>query len=190
MGQLATDTFTRADSGTLGANWTTLAQWSNLGITSNQCKASVSTPDCVGAYTGAGAIALNMYAQCLLATVALDGGPCVRMNPTSNDLYLLDTGPTTCDIYKHVAGTWVLLSTVSTTWASNDVAYLEVQGTTIVSKQNGTLRNSLTDTAIDGSTVGGPYAGLYGGGATIVFDTFEVGNFVSLLRQMFQQAGA
>lgn len=179
MGELATDSFTRADLGTLGANWTKLSGFSDLRITSNACKASVSSPDCVDAYTGAGAVAVDQYAQCTYNAVP-DGGPIVRANTVST-FYLVDASWITDTIvYKCITGTFTSINNVSFALPMpGDTVYLEVRGTTILSKQNGTTRHNFTDSAINGSTVGGPYPGLHASGTSIVHDNFAMGNFAA-----------
>ena len=177
MGQIATDDFTRADSGTLGANWTKLSGFSDLRITSNACKASVSSPDCVDAYTGSGSVSLDQYSQCTINNEN-DGGPTVRSD-TNSTFYLLDTISTNYTVYKCISGSFTQINQVSVTGVSGDTAYIEVQGTTIVTKQNGTTRNNFTDSAINGSSVGGPYPGLHCSGSGLVEDLFAMGDFAA-----------
>jgi len=189
MTQLATDPFTRADSGTLGANWTKLSGFNDLRITSNACKSS--SGDSADAYTGVGAISVNMYAQCTINDQN-DGGPCVRMNTTST-FYLLDTdsGATTGGaLFKCVTGTFTYLTETSLNWTAGDTAYLEVQGTTLISKQNGTTRHNFTDSAINGTSVGGAYPGLFASGTNIVHDNFAMGDFaVAVTMQPWAHGG-
>lgn len=121
-----------------------------------------------------------MYSQAVLVNTNNDGGPTVRSNTTST-FYLLDTtsAPASWQVYKCITGTFTQINVTSVTEAANDVAYLEVQGTTLKSKQNGTVRNNFTDSAIDGTTVGGLYPGLHASGTSIIYDTYECGDFVT-----------
>lgn len=176
MGQLAADNFNRANSGTLGANWTKLSGFSDLTIVSNQCKASAGT-SCVDAYTGSGAVAVDQYAQCIMMP-ANDGGPTVRSNTTST-FYLLDYESNAFNVYKCISGSFTELNSVAVTPNNGDTLYIEVQGTTIITKQNGTTRNNFTDSAINGTSVGGPYPGLYAFSDSIILDDFAMGNFIT-----------
>lgn len=174
MSQKATDDFNRADSGTLGSNWTKLSSFSDLRITSNQCKASVAG-DNVDAYTGFGSVDLDQYSQCKVATVASDGGPTVRSNTTST-FYLLDTAATSFRLYKCVSGSFTVLDNVTVTLNANDTAYIEAHGTTLTTKQNSSVVNQITDSAIDGSVTGGRYPGLHAFDQSIVYDDFAMGD--------------
>ncbi len=60
MTTLAEDTFTRADSGTLGANWTKLSTYADIAIVSN---AAVG-PGASDVYTAADPLGVNHWAQC------------------------------------------------------------------------------------------------------------------------------
>jgi len=178
MAQLATDNFNRADSGTLGANWTRISP-NNLFIASNTVRATTTTDD-ISAYTGFGAISTNQYSQCTY-NGGNGAGVCVRCSNSANTFYVGFFGEgTTCYIFKVIAGTFTALSTVTgATPASGDTLYIEAQGTSIVTKENGTVRNSITNTAIDGSTVGGPYPGLHGYDTNVAIDNFAMGDFTA-----------
>jgi len=177
MTTIATDAFTRANSGTLGANWATPGGLNALQIVSNACQGTSGSSG--GAYTGAGAMALDHWAQCTYNATD-DGGPTVRMASTgSGDFYFVDAwSGTSVALSKLVAGTWTIVSSVTfATPVSGDTIYLEAQGTTLQTRQNGTLRHNLTDSAINGSTVGGPYGGLFTATTTQVLDNFAMGDF-------------
>jgi hypothetical protein len=172
----ATDTFTRADSGTLGANWTTLSGFNPLTLVSNTCQPANDATHAVEAYTGAGAVALDQWAQ---ATVNDKKYPGLTLrSDTTSTFYVLFSGGDHWTIYKCVAGSFTLLDAVFQVTSAGDTAYFEVQGTALVTKRNGSTVNSITDAAIDGSVVGGPYPGIdmyYDDGPSQ--DDFSMGDF-------------
>lgn len=180
MTQLATDDFNRANSGTLGANWTNVGQF-DLAIVSNACHGNASG-DSANSYTGVGAVNVDQWAQCTTVNAQNDGGPTVRGTAVSNTtFYLSDTQNLgTIDIYKCISGAFTLISSISGTWAAGDIAYIEVRGSQIIAKQNGVTRHNFSNTAIDGTTVGGHYPGLFIALANgLILDNFAMGDFSS-----------
>ncbi len=84
------------------------------------------------------------------------------------------------DVYRHDSGGYTFLNrVVGVVPVSGDLVYMEVQGTTIKTFQNGTLRNNFTDLALDGVTTGGPRAGLLVDGC--ICDDFAMGDFATFI---------
>lgn len=176
MTTLATDAFTRADSATLGANWTKLSGYHNLTIVSNTCQLANDGFHAVDAYTGAGAVALDQWAQALVNDQAYCG--LILRADTASTFYAAFSGGGAWTIYKIIATTFTLLDNVGQSASIGDTMYFEVQGTALITKRNGSIVNSITDSAIDGSVVGGPYPGIdmyYTSGPSM--DDFSMGDF-------------
>jgi hypothetical protein len=165
MGTLATDNFDRADAGTLGSNWTTGGEENTFGIVSN--KASADGPNDAAAYYNAVTWPNDQYSQTVLATskssTADEGvGVMVRhaagttrayyravfAHGTTNNVGVSKfTNPTYTNLGKRNTGS---------DW-TNDAAtgYIEVQGSTIVIKLNGTtLGASFSDSAVTAGSAG------------------------------------
>jgi predicted GH43/DUF377 family glycosyl hydrolase len=164
---LVTDTFTRANSGTLGSNWTTISgatDTGTLGITSN---AATPTANSVraAALWNANAFTNDQWAE-VLATPSggvntgnnAFYGVCLRA--ASNDTFYglqMNFGTTASglNIFKVVSGTFTSLTVA--TWATGTNPYLmrgEVTGTTINMYLNGVLALTATDSSIASGSAG------------------------------------
>lgn len=62
-------------------------------------------------------------------------------------------------LYKRVAGTYTVLASVDTTWATNDIVKLELRGTAIKVYKNGVEILSATDSSITAAGKAGIYWG-------------------------------
>ena len=163
MGQIVSDSFNRADSNTLGANWIGLSSdgihTRMPEIVSNQCaNGSQNLLDSYGVYTGAAWTGGNdQYAECtpIACQNSNSVGVGVRM-PTSSlgamTGYFAEAlavgSSATHQLTKRVAGTTTSLGTWVGTIASTDVLRVEANGTTINFKVNGTTQITATDNAI------------------------------------------
>jgi hypothetical protein len=182
MPSVDTDAFTYSD-GDLAT--VSAAKWTKQGpggivdckIVSNQLTGA-SGNDSQAAITTWSGSATDHYSQATIKAVssADNSGPCVRGTGTStSSFYLLGvTTNATTDVFKCVAGSYTSISNTSITWAANDTAYLEVQGTTIISKQNGTTRHNFTNNVI----ASGKPSWRFGGNG-ITFDDWDGGDFAS-----------
>lgn len=176
MATLATDAFTRADSATLGANWTKLTGYHDLTIVSNTCQLANDGFHAVDAYTGAGAVALDQWSQATINDLAYCG--LILRADTAATFYAAFSGGGVWTIYKIIATTFTQLDSVGQSPSSGDTMYFEVQGTALVTKRNGSIVNSITDSSIDGTLLGGPYPGIdmfYTSGP--IMDDFSMGDF-------------
>jgi len=184
--QLASDDFARADANNLGGNWTKLGgTFTDIAIASQQAKGFQVSGDNCDAYTGVGAVNLNQWSQVTLldaSSNAADGGPTVRSD-TTGTFYILDyqfTAGTPYQLFKCISHGFTLLNSLSPTVNNNDTLYIEVQGTTIICKLNGVTQITRTsESSIDGSTVGGPYPGIFIFSNSPLLDNFAMGNFVT-----------
>lgn len=178
MTTLFSDDFLRANNASVGANYATTDVLH--GITSNECSANTVNTQ-VSVYNGAVSFPNNQWAQVTIRTIAAalsdEGmGPMVRGIAANTDYYFLQGNPTETRIYRRtLAGGFVQLGSDGPGVASGDVLYLEIVGTQLIAKKNGTvICGSPTDSAI---ASGKP--GIWGGssGGVCTCDDFLGGNF-------------
>lgn len=172
MATLATEDF--AGTGALSASWTSVtAGWtrsSNVGVATN-------TGENAARYTGTAA-PNDQWAQATIGASVNPNvdeglGPCVRFG-AGGDRYLLQAGGTDTRIYKIISGAFTQLGTTGPSVATGDVVYLEIQGTTLVAKKNGSV---ICGSPTDASLASGS-AGIFGystGANTL--DDFSFGDF-------------
>jgi hypothetical protein len=184
---LASDDFNRADS---SDNHFGSANWSSTGsfnVSTNQALQSTGVDagcDYIGITWPADQWCQATWARLTTETGSGDGnGLEVRSAPPGGGpggtwyAVVVDTTNDT-EIGKRVSGTYTTLSTINTSsWAVNDVIYLEVQGNTITVKKNGITIMTVTDSAI--TAAGSPgFNFSSGGGATgAIFDDWSGGDF-------------
>jgi hypothetical protein len=149
------DAFTRADSDSLGADWTERAgDWD---IVSNRMQKVTGTATANVAYHNTQLSSANYYVQ-VIANLAATGqhrGPCARrvdFSTADSGLYapLLTSSGTDYDFYKRVSGTWTNLNNQLATYTTG-VDYtlkIEVDGSTMKSYFNGTLKSNFTDSSL------------------------------------------
>lgn len=164
----ASDTFTRADAATLGANWDGITN-QQLGIASNVARwqAGSSSNDEYSLWS-ADVFNADHYSECKASTLAgaYGHGPAVRM--------VFITSHTVCQCY------WALIDSVSTvtiyymnggafnavgaqftglTVANGDTWRLSIAGTTLTLSQNGASLGTRTDATLSAGSAGlGIYA--------------------------------
>lgn len=180
---VATDNFNRADSATLGADWTVVGSNTDLGIFSNMVDVTA-----IGSHADVQTAATwpnDQYAQVVITATRAAGGDnaLVRGSTAANTTY---GGGHYADneivydsvIWKKVAGTYGTIATNATDIVASDTLYLEVQGTSLLLKVNGTDRvGPSTDTAIASGR-----AGLFAHHTATnvgLLDTWEGGDFVA-----------
>lgn len=154
-----TDTFDRADSTSLGANWTeVVGDWA---IVSNQCECN-DDDGATGYYarhvTDVGSS--DMYAEVVTNSTQTDGssntGPAVRMRAAANTSYQFTTNLNdSCAFWRIVAGTETQITTFTTAIAVGDRARLEAVGRTLRAKVNDSLVAVTQDTNITDGQRGG-----------------------------------
>lgn len=157
MTTLATDDFNRANSSTLGANWTAQSGVSSMSILSNQA----DVVDNRGNYYSNATWPNDHWSQATILTTANILHASVRVRcATAADTYYngganpTDFGNKNRRIWKTVAGTRTSLGSQATDVVANDVIYLEAQGTALVFKVNGTTVVSVTDSSIASGNAG------------------------------------
>ena len=161
----ANDNFNRANGAPLGANWTpTINSWQVVG----GAQAAGNTFGYSAEYWSADSFTGDHYAQAKNVQVA-DGGPGVRMQSGPKSYHFdIKAGNNTL-IQRDVNGSFTNLQTGLTTPAVNDTVYIEVVGTTIKLKVNGTqLGTDQTD-----STISGGAAGVWAWDTNTILDDFN-----------------
>ena len=152
------DSFTRANSSTLGQNWT--QSQGTVGISSN---AAVGTAlnTWTGAYYSGQTWNADQFAQ---ATISVTGaanlalGPAVRGSASGNYYQFWCNTGSGASLDKFVAGARTVLTTAGAACAVNDVMRLEVVGSTLRAYYNGALLITWTDSAL---TSGSPGVAFY-----------------------------
>ena len=205
MTQLASEAFTDTNGTSLSAhgNWSTVTGNSQLEVQSNQCEPSNYSVDCANRYNGI-TWPNNQYAQFTLKGMAPGSssdvglGIGLRFNTGgANSYYRLipcHTSNGNTEISKFVSGSYTQLASgaYNSTPASGHVIYGEVQGTTLLCKQNGSTVLSTTDSSLSSGQAGVFYSGSFSSG-TAPLDDWLGGDFGGLtitvsLRSAIQKA--
>jgi len=130
----------------------------------------------------------DQYSQIVLAATLLDTGSAIVRGDTSGagedrDVYFgglanIFEGNNDSRIFKYVDGTYTSIASNVTDIAAGDTLYLEVQGTSLLLKVNGSNRvGPSTDTA---HASGGAGIGAYYSTVNVaLMDTWEGGDFVA-----------
>lgn len=183
-----TDNFNRSDGG-VGSNWSQV--YVGWVISSNRIvntAVSAPFPGVIG-YVSALSSA-DQYSQIDVIDgpgAASDTGPLFRGNAAHSTAYLfaLDGDGTNIRLYKIVSAVFTELGNAGSAFSTPDTARGYASGTTIRGYINGVSALSLTDSAIDGSTVGGKYVGIYGEAATSIADNFAAGDLSEATQEQF-----
>lgn len=172
------DNFTRANAPTLGANWSSQTA-SSFGIVSNAATDQGGFSSAAD-FWSANTFGANQFASVVITTVNSGnwGGPIVRASNAANTYYSFETngvsGTGNTYIRKNIAGTVTEILAIATTVANGDTLELDISGTTLTAKKNGSTVGSVTDAAISS---GFPGLTCYGG--TDTFNTWSGGDLAS-----------
>ena len=174
------DNFNRADSGSLGANWTEVVSTftvSGYQISSNVANPKVSGTHQCAIYTGAGPFGSDQYAQSVGAGSPYSWGIVVRMSSSGNG-YLLSTPQSGTPLIMGIVndGAVGALQTISGVGVGvGDIIKFVAQGSTLRAYKNG---SQIGTDQVDTTYTNG-YPGIWG-----VFtgfdehDNFEGGDLV------------
>lgn len=180
MSTLATDTFDRANGG-LGSNWTTMTGATAPAIVSNEVEID---GDPEHAYYNAVTPPADQWAQVTVkspvVTTADNGvGPMLRAATGADSHYMIFAWDAGCQIYVANSG-YTAIGSVGASFASGDVLYLEIQGTSLISKKNGSASGMPSGT--DGTHASGRF-GFFGANQAENphLDDWSGGDFVSSL---------
>ena len=183
LSDLVADSFTRADVGTLGPNWTTMAGFAVASITSNAAINNVASSGYSFSYYNAQKFSADQFSQATYnsSPTSYDGVG-VRVATGDNGYWFLcPTG--TSYLIKRVAGAQTTLTSGFTSCATNDVVRIEVVGTQITAYKNGVQVSTASDSAL---TSGVPGISLYNSGTP----SGSIQNFVGgNLRPNYNQLG-
>ena len=152
MPQLDSDSFTYSDGALATVSSGKWAADSNLGdldVSSGAVRSFTTNRAArIASWTGSTA---DHYAQCTLVTPDTNygAGPIIRSDGagTFYQVGINAINGSTSALYRWAAGTQIELQQFSMTVANGDTIYLEAQGTTLVVKQNGTVRTTLAGEA-------------------------------------------
>jgi len=167
MAQIASDAFNRANSATLGSNWTPLAGGGSnaaLQVVNGQIEDAVASSVGKEMYYGGLNWTPDQYSQVQIVSASGGGneGPAVRMTSTDTHyacvVYNLGSGNASVSILLDFAGSYATLASSSTaTVSAGDLIRCTVQGTSLTMTDVTTATNLLT--ASDGNIPSG-YPGL------------------------------
>jgi hypothetical protein len=175
----AADDFNRADSASLGANWTADSTLSTAGISGNQMTAY--GPDYALSWWSADTFSNDQYAQATITGTGGDTGVAVRVSGDNGYIaYWAGSGSTGLFILRRDAGAYVTLATLASQSLVGQVLRIEATGTTITVKKNGTAVLTATD-----ATYATGSAGIYATtGGTL--DDWSGGNVVATARPCYR----
>jgi hypothetical protein len=152
------DTFVRANSGTLGANWTTISDSTDtgtIGITSNAAAPQVLAANSAAFYNAA-VFRPDQYSECIINSSAFGtnthgGGPIVRASSANGGSYYrmfvnLLGGVVACQ--KLVNGSFSGVVTGTGAAVAGSLARLEVVGSVLTGYIDGVQSFQITDTDI------------------------------------------
>ena len=180
MTTLITDTFGRADESPIGAPYAGPASGitGRLKITANKAGVVTASADS-WAYHNV-TYPSDHWAQVTVGTVGgSDFGPVLRVSTTGNGYLITPSGGAAINLLKVLAGGgFTALASGGAGYVAGDVIYAEVQGNTIVVKQNGTTIITFTDSS---SPITGGQAGMGGFDGTFRISAFSAGDFLSLV---------
>jgi len=163
MGQLASDNFTRANAGTLGANWTDYSGETGWSINTNQALVATAGGVSISRYSATSMGGTDHYCQHTIGTTietAADNGagPAICMNGT--DLVFMQANSTDLRVVQRVSGTYTQLGSTDTGCSVGQTLYIERSGNTIIAKRNGShVCGSPISTG--GGLPSGTYAGMW-----------------------------
>ena len=188
-GSSISESFNQADNTILGpdlswtevsGSWSTISNQAALGTTSGTALHS--------ARAGTTLATVDQYGQVTVVALSASdtdsvAGAATRFAAAASTFYTahIRQGTTGSDFarsQKQIAGSDTTIgSNTNITWASTDTIKIEANGTTIKRYYNGSVQDTVTDTAIDGVTVGGKQGGICGYNSSVAngarVDVFE-----------------
>lgn len=147
-----TDDFNRSD-GAIGANWLTLTGYTGThAIEANKVRSAITPAEPSASYWDADTFAANQYSQVAATNIAAGFEACVRVSvrntgtaDTNHNCYYGLTDGTNYRIEKSVNGTVSTLVSGTYSFTPGNTLRLEVSGTTLTLKDNGSTIDSTTD---------------------------------------------
>lgn len=188
MTALATDSFTRANAGTLGASWTEQAGSGGYKIVSNAATPVSLTGADAWTFNNTVAWPNNQYSQANITVTGTSGsqageGVAVRAASgavTGYRIVIDHAASGNFDLEKQNAGSLTTIANTTQAFTDGDLLYLEVQGTSLVVKINGATIAALSST--DASIASGNAGITFSTSETAAsLDNWEGGNFINAL---------
>jgi hypothetical protein len=193
MSALASDNFNRGDSTGLGANWTGIGG-GGFDVSGNKAVPHLLSGDQHSVYT---AISWpnDQYSLAKITVTGTAGtdqgvGVCVRFSSTVVTGYRLvidHASPgTNVHLIEMTSGTGNILASWSQAFTDGDTFSLEVQGTTLTVKYNGSVLGTATDSAHAAGNAGLAYSSTE---TSASVDDWEGGDFASSTYPLAPKAG-
>jgi hypothetical protein len=182
MATIASDDFNRADSSSLGSNWTqhasyTINWWT---IASNVIVPNASGGDAVS-FWNADSFPDDQWSQAdvtVAGTTAEVGvGPACRVQSGANNLYWAVSQQSATYVAKFVGGTYTLISSITHAWTNGHTLRFEAEGSTLRVFDNGTQYDAgISDGSIGSGSAGVAYSSL---SSTRQLDNWAGGNIAA-----------
>lgn len=188
MTTLATDNFNRADSGNLGSNWTlasSITDCNVIPIASNKASAPLGIG--YGEFYNAASFPNDQWGQVTIVTAdtTSDCGFGIILRYSASGMYFAQASTHESRIYKGTApNTYAQVGSDGPGFADGDVFYSEIQGTTLVVKNNGSTVITATDSSFSSGAVG---LWASGSGTTSTADDWSAGDFAGASDTLFAQ---
>lgn len=151
------DNFDRADSGSLGANWTELEH--GFSIASNWATGLNDGANYQWTYYSGSSWGADQSSTVQNDRCSNQWGPVIRAQTGINGYFFLINGTAATGIYRRDSGTYTLIQSISATFANGDTAGLGVVGTTLTAYKNGSSLGTIA-TNTSGSTITGGAPGI------------------------------
>lgn len=198
----ATDNFNRANETPLAGNWTDISQpFHQFNLVTNSVTCSAFDNDCESIYN-AGSFGADQYSEAALSVTGTPGGDqgagvTVRsVGPaatrTEYRLIVDHAASNNVTLSKFISGAKTALTTFTSAFTNGDVWRLEVSGSNITIKRNGSTVSTVTDSSVTTGQPGITYSSTVSG-ATI--DDWAGGDlapvvlFPQLITPMSMKAG-
>lgn len=184
MAIIASDSFVRANAGTLGANWTTQTDSTDtgvIGITSNAAVPTASGNNSAS-YFSAATFPANQYAQCIVSgtggATTHGGGPATRMSSGNYyQMFLnLNQSPALPQLQKLVGGTFSAIGTGTARGGSGSLARLESIRSVHTGYIDGVQVFQFSDSSLATGTAG--ICEFFGASTTVALNSWEAGDLI------------
>lgn len=190
MTTLYSDTFTYSNGAltTVGSpNWSTMTSETSWNVTTNALVRTAFNSDNCN-YVSTTAVASfpdDQWAQLDSVTPNVSGnggegvGIALRCSTSQRTYYRLDVSSTFVNLQRFNNGTWTgVIASAGLTWTNGDTLYAEIQGTSIIVKQNGTTRLTTTDATFASGRAGCFHSSDTSSSGSATVDTFSAGDFL------------
>lgn len=177
MPQLDSDTFTYSDGNLAtvsSGKWTKLSGMADCVVVSNAIRGTgADSVDVITSWSGSTG---DQWSQATLVTTnGDDGGPTVRSDATSTFYGVHSAGATGWGIYRVLTGGFTRIAGYSGSADNSDVAYLEIQSTTLIMKEGGSGGTTVLTITDSNIASGKPGMWMFSTGSR--YDLWSAGDF-------------